>query len=51
MLKDAALEPDSLAVNPGFPRELAVGSWAIFLTSKPQFLPPYNGAIYSGGRT
>lgn len=45
MFKGATLEPDSL--NPGFPRELTVGSGPIFLASKSQFLPPYNGAIDS----
>lgn len=45
MLKGAALEVASLAFNPGFPHELAVGSWAIFLTCEPQFLPQYNGIV------
>lgn len=47
MLKGATLEPDSLALNLGFPRELAMGSWVIFLTFKPQFFPPYNRDIKS----
>ena len=42
MLKGA-----TLALNPSFPHEPATGSWAVFLTSKPQFLPPHNGVIDS----
>lgn len=45
MLKGTILEAASLALNLGFPHELAVGFGATFLNSKPQFLPPYNGVM------